>query len=50
MSSLLGTSEELALDKLGKGTEESLLNKLLDVFLSRRFNWVEEGGLTAEGN
>ena len=51
MSSLLGTSEELALDKQGKGAQEDLLlDKLLDVFLSRRFNWVEEGGLTAEGN
>ena len=50
MSSLLGTSEELALDKRGKGAEDSLLDKLLDVFLSRRFNWFEEGGLTAEGN
>ena len=49
MSSLLGTSEELALDKRGKGAEELLLDKL-DVFLSRRFNWFEEGGLTAEGN
>jgi hypothetical protein len=49
MSSLLGTSEELALDKRGKGAEESLLDKL-DVFLSRRFKWFEEGGLTAEGN